>query len=466
MTFYRTYRPQLPKELDNIAVSAELEKLTHKKTADLPHAYLLYGPRGTGKTTTARIIAKIFNCLDRKIGSDPCGRCEQCISISAGTNLDVMEMDAASNRGIDEVRLLRERIGLAPSAANYTIYIIDEVHMLTSEAFNALLKTLEEPPPHAVFVLATTEVHKIPVTVKSRCTVIQFKTATVTELQHALTRIISKEKITIEEPALGVVIAASDGSFRDAVKTLEHLSLLNRKITLQDVNQSLALADQKLVDRIIELLINGQARIAMETIITASAVGTDMKQLISGIIHKLAEILTDYALGKQTHTGIGPEKVKLLINNLTVAYQNLKVSPVAYLPLLIAIMDADLDPAPIPKAEVKKVPVSGEPPAPKNVKEDDSSTPTSANRGLITLEKLNECWSDLINDLKDANHSIAGVLRSARPKGVAAGTVTIEAFYKFHQEKLNEPRVKELISKSLKKLFGETVTILIILGKK
>src|SRR3989344_9433328 len=150
-SFYRTYRPQVIDEIDNVSVRDRLLSLLTKDKKDLPHAYLFSGPRGAGKTTAARVIAKMFNCTKSTKGG-PCGKCEQCTSISEGRNLDVLEIDAASNRGIDEIRALREAIGLAPSSAAFKIYIINEVHMLSTEAFNALLKTLEEPPAHVVFV--------------------------------------------------------------------------------------------------------------------------------------------------------------------------------------------------------------------------------------------------------------------------------------------------------------------------
>jgi DNA polymerase-3 subunit gamma/tau len=182
MSFYRIYRPQIIEEIDNIVVREAILRLLGKPKKDLPHAYMFTGPRGGGKTTAARIIAKLFNCTHPSADSGPCGKCDQCVSIAEGRNLDVLEIDAASNRGIDEIRALRDGINLVPASADHKIYIIDEVHMLTTEAFNALLKTLEEPPAHAVFVLATTNPEKVPVTIKSRCVNISFAKASVEEL--------------------------------------------------------------------------------------------------------------------------------------------------------------------------------------------------------------------------------------------------------------------------------------------
>ncbi len=192
MVFYRKYRPQNINELDSQDVR---ERLVSVLSKDNVHAMLFTGPKGLGKTSTARIVAKVLNCESltekgRKAGKlEPCNKCDQCISISNGSNIDVLEIDGASNRGIDEIRDLREKIKLSSARANKKVYIIDEVHMLTTEAFNALLKTLEEPPSHVVFILCTTEPHKVPATIASRCFQISFKKATDEELTRALLRI-------------------------------------------------------------------------------------------------------------------------------------------------------------------------------------------------------------------------------------------------------------------------------------
>ena len=242
MVFYRKYRPQTIEELDSSAVRETLFSVFSGKS--YPHAFLFTGPKGLGKTSTARIIAKVINCESRiknKESGDkrsektdvqkhnssfiipnskiePCNKCSQCLSITNGTNIDILEIDGASNRGIDEIRDLREKIKLSPAYANKKVYIIDEVHMLTTEAFNALLKTLEEPPAHAMFILCTTEPHKIPATISSRCFHISFKMATNEELARSFARIAKKERLTFDKDALDLIANISDGSFRDGVK--------------------------------------------------------------------------------------------------------------------------------------------------------------------------------------------------------------------------------------------------------
>src|SRR3989344_9219205 len=231
MVFYRKYRPQTIEELDSREVREKLTSILLRPSSF--HALLFTGPKGLGKTSAARIVAKAINCekindyskgQKLKGALEPCNKCHQCTSITNGTNIDILEIDGASNRGIDEIRDLREKIKLSPAQALKKIYIIDEVHTLTTEAFNALLKTLEEPPPHVIFILCTTEPQKVPETIVSRCFHISFKLATQQELLSSFTRIAKKEKLDFEKEALSYIAEMSDGSFRDGVKILDELA--------------------------------------------------------------------------------------------------------------------------------------------------------------------------------------------------------------------------------------------------
>lgn len=233
MVFYLKYRPKKISELDSEVLRSRLENVLSGKLPDkISHAFLFTGSRGLGKTSTARIIAKAVNCTKRKDNEiEPCNKCDSCKSINNGSNLDVLEIDGASNRGIDEIRDLREKIRLSPLNSKKKIYIIDEVHMLTAEAFNALLKTLEEPPTHAIFILCTTELQKVPLTITSRCFHIKFSRATEGDLIGSFQRIIKGEGAKADKEALSEIAILSDGSFRDGTKILEELISISPNIT-------------------------------------------------------------------------------------------------------------------------------------------------------------------------------------------------------------------------------------------
>jgi DNA polymerase-3 subunit gamma/tau len=489
MSFYRTYRPQIIEDIDNASVREHLLNLLHKEKKDLPHAYLFTGPKGAGKTTAARVIAKLFNCV-KPTKDGPCGACEQCVAIAAGRCMDVIEMDAASNRGIDEIRELRNRIGLSPTSSDYTIYIIDEVHMLTTEAFNALLKTLEEPPAHAVFVLATTDREKVPATIQSRCMAISFGKATSEELMHALERIAKAEKIDIEKEALLRLAAAADGSFRDAVKYLEQVSFAQGTITSGVVGQTLSLSDTSVRELFFDHLAHHDAKASLEDVQKAESDGRDMKAFLTDILSDLQKKLVATVLGTAEKNWT-PESLQRAITVFTRAYGELRVSPIARLPIDVAVVELCSQPnggishvaGPIPAAVVPPKPVIHVAPVPSPhtvTTHVVSHAPVSASPvtapatseaphqslGLLTYEKLLEHWPDFIAATKPFNHSVAGVLRSSRPKAVEGGIVTIEAFYKFHLEKLAEIQTKQILSDVLKKLFGEKVKIEVVLGKK
>lgn len=469
MSFYRTYRPQIIEDIDNASVREHLLTLLRKDKKDLPHAYLFTGPKGTGKTTAARVIAKLFNC-EKPAKDGPCGKCEQCKAIANGTSLDVIEMDAASNRGIDEIRQLRDRIGLSPVSSAFTVYIIDEVHMLTTEAFNALLKTLEEPPAHAVFVLATTDREKVPSTIQSRCMTLTFAKAASGELIHALSRIAKAEKMTIDDDALSRIAASADGSFRDAVKYLEQMSFSKGTITSAAVGKSLALSDASLRETFLSHLIARDAKAALADLHAAHDDGRDMKSFLVDVLGDVEVHLVAAATGTPKGAWTAPVATEV-IRLLTRAYAELRVSPLPELPVELAIIEFCTglsDTQGLTVRAVTSVPKDAGPvgtppahPAPTAVTEQPA-----VSLGLLTLEKLVEHWPDFIMATKPYNHSVAGVLRSSRPKAVEGGIVTIEAFYKFHQEKLSEVHTKQILSEVLKKLFGENVKIDIVLGKK
>jgi len=250
------------------------------------HAYLFSGSRGTGKTSAARLLAKAVNCTDRKKDSaEPCNRCQSCIEMTAGAALDLIEIDAASNRGIDEIRDLRERVNLAPALGPKKIYIIDEAHMLTEPAFNALLKTLEEPPPHVVFILCTTDAQKIPLTVIGRCQQFVFRRLSEDQIVARLSHIASTEKLKVDGEAMELIARTAQGSMRDAVGLLDQLvPLAEGPISLEAARSLLGIADPRLLDGLLADVLAGRAAEALEELNRVYAAGAELRQVVRGLM--------------------------------------------------------------------------------------------------------------------------------------------------------------------------------------
>ncbi|HEV2216001.1 MAG TPA: DNA polymerase III subunit gamma/tau [Candidatus Dormibacteraeota bacterium] len=250
------------------------------------HAYLFSGSRGTGKTSAARLLAKAVNCTGRKPDTaEPCNQCQSCVEMTAGSALDLIEIDAASNRGIDEIRDLREKVNLAPALGPKKIYIIDEAHMLTEPAFNALLKTLEEPPPHVVFVLCTTDAQKIPLTVIGRCQQFVFRRLTEDQIVARLSHIASTEKLNVDTEAMQLIARTAQGSMRDAVGLLDQLvPLAEGPISLEAARSLLGIADPRLLDGLLADVLAGRAAEALEELSRVYAAGAELRQVVRGLM--------------------------------------------------------------------------------------------------------------------------------------------------------------------------------------
>ncbi len=263
----------------------------------LHHAYVFSGPRGVGKTTTARILAKAINCL-HPVDNEPDNTCELCTEITEGRSVHVFEIDGASNRSIDDIRSLREAVRYAPSKGHYKVYIIDEVHMLTKEAFNALLKTLEEPPPYIVFVFATTEIHKVPLTILSRCQRFDFRRVTVEEIITRLEFIASKEGISIDREALFVLAHKADGSMRDAQSLFDQVvSFCGTTITVQQIMEALNIVDQEMFFRVTNLITSKDAPGMLALVEDIINKGYDFKEFIGGLIEHFRNLLIARSTG-------------------------------------------------------------------------------------------------------------------------------------------------------------------------
>ncbi len=287
---YRTWRPAQWEEI--IGQEHVVQTLRNAIRANrIGHAYLFAGPRGTGKTTTARLLAKAVNCLDPDPGNHPCNQCEFCKAVNESRFLDLIEIDAASNTSVEDVRALRDKINFSPNQGKYKVYIIDEVHMLSTAAFNALLKTLEEPPIHAIFILATTEVHKIPPTVLSRCQRHEFRRISNKQISDHLAVMAQKEGIQVEDKALNLIARQSTGSLRDAISLLDQLSSLGGTLTLSITQNVLGTATTQVVIDLVDAILSGDAKKGISSIHLSLDAGSDPRQIARQVVDYLRTLL-------------------------------------------------------------------------------------------------------------------------------------------------------------------------------
>lgn len=505
MVFYRKYRPQTLLDLDSTIVREKLYAILARPDA-IPHAILFTGPKGLGKTSTARIIAKVVNCIgDKKnrgeSGIEPCNVCEQCVSITQGTSMDVLEIDAASNRGIDEIRELKETIKLTPLSAKKKIYIIDEVHMLTTEAFNALLKTLEEPPSHAMFLLCTTEPQKVPPTILSRTFHLSFQKATIDELVRSFRRIIKAENIMITDAGLLRIAQLSDGGFRDGTKALEEVAALanGKEITAELIEEKYHISGftvQK--ETILRLLLQKDTGALLSIISEMADEGADIRYMLEQVVSALhtlllkkAGVMVDLEPGI-SEDSISLSELKTLLPLLMQAQGEMKYSVLPQLPLELAIIEwggvtIDVDAisdnisvignlqvtpetiisvstlrkqvgnaqkikALYGEAEEKKQKAPATPPA--NVSVLDFSA-----EGEITTEWLQEFWAAIIQQVKTHNHTLAGVLRGCVIKSFDRHKLILETAYAFHRDKLDNTKTKEVLEQICRELTGNPVSV-------
>lgn len=512
LALYRKYRPQTFGDLtDQVHVRVTLQN--EIGAGKVAHAYLFAGPRGVGKTTTARILAKAVNCTDRK-GNEPCLVCDACVSIQENKAVDILEIDAASHTGVDAVREnIIESVRFTPARLKYKVFIIDEVHMLSTAAFNALLKTLEEPPAHALFILATTETHKVPATILSRCQRFDFRKIGTPDLVKRLATLASKEEVDVDTDVLKDIARAAGGSLRDAESLLgQVLSLGEKRVTRDEAALVMPHSDLDLARQFLDVIHRGQGGEALQLIDTLVVDGVDFGRFLEdvqrllrlGLLAAMGETsgLTDVdeagaAFVSGPLAGWGTPRLLASIETIMTAQERVKRGDGSPLPLeiVVAILlgpmpDAGkgvMNHAPTPTVPTPPVaPQPTLPPAPpKKAPEEDSfvapelsaapvaSPPAAVENnspsrveGLpiteaitLPLESFREKWNHLILAAGEVSHSLSYILNGSKPEAVEAEKLVVGVPFAFHRDRLNDHKNRRIVEDACEKVFGCKVCI-------
>jgi DNA polymerase-3 subunit gamma/tau len=494
---YRTYRPQTFAEV--VGQEPVVRTLTNAiETGRIRQAYLFAGPRGTGKTSLARILAKGLNC-EHGPTAQPDNTCHSCVSISAGTSLDVIEMDAASQRGIDDIREIRERVVLQPVEGRSKVYILDEAHQLTDAAWNALLKLIEEPPPHLLFVFCTTELAKVLPTVRSRCQTFVFQRPRLPDLIKLLRRVADGESMDVPDAALGLIARSARGSFRDAVSTLDQLAAATPgQVTVQDVLQLLGAVEEEVLFRLCDLVVDGDTAGALVFLEELSERGQDLGRLVLDLLEHLRYLLlvqhtgdvpetipvtgeTRDRLREQAHQ-LGASTVVRLIDLLTPAVEDMRQGGDPRLPLELALVKVTRPSSDLSREglafrlqqlEEGHLPVSEKLVSAPNATESRAPTsaasPDPAAAPGLELTQLQEAWRrSVLPAVEERSIPAGAMLAEARPAKLEGDTLTLEFPPKagFHREQAEEPKNAGLLGDALYEVTGRRLAVVFTEGEE
>ncbi|MDD3002256.1 MAG: DNA polymerase III subunit gamma/tau [Candidatus Shapirobacteria bacterium] len=475
--FHLKYRPVKFSDLDLADVAESLKKYLSAK--DVPQSFLFSGPKGAGKTSAARILARAVNCTDLKNG-EPCEECDNCKEIIKGGAMDVIEMDAASNRGIEDIRSLKDKAYLLPSKLNKKVFIIDEVHMLTKDAFNALLKLIEEPPKHTIFVLCTTDAEKIPDTVLSRLVRVDFRKGGRNELISSLKKIIEGEGIEIAKEAIDFIVEKSDGSFRNLQRNFNELYLqLGKKLKTEDVFKFyLDKSGNYNEEDFDKDLNNGEIKLILEKLEKMADDGVDFSSFRLKLMNFFQKkILAFYGISTNSakKNGLNLEESEFFMNLLIKASKIEKDVEIDQLPMELAVVEfGETKRSGVKKNEeieesaeqiVNETKIEEKIIITKVETHHDASLQDSQNICSLEIETIEGKWGNLLTAVKPFNYAVEAFLRATRPKSVKGNILLLEVFYPFHKDRLEESKNRKIVEEGISKVFGVNLGFECVLAK-